>query len=123
MPQDLRKIRFLFLAGAFIAGDLLLKWLTGYSVPCVLHCLTGLKCPGCGVTHMLMDLLVLDWKGAYAANPFLLVTSPFLLFEVICEYLLPHRNRTFQRFNNALLTVYCAALIIFGIFRNLNGCV
>lgn len=120
MQPDVRKTRFLFLAGTAAAADLLLKGLTGYSIPCVFHCLTGLKCPGCGITHMLMNLLLLDWKGAYAANPFLFVTGPFLIFEIIYEFFLSHSNRKFHSVNNILLVIYCTALILFGIIRNFS---
>lgn len=120
MRLDIQKIRFFFLGGAAVAGNLLLKKLTGHSVPCVFYSLTGLKCPGCGITHMMLALLALDWKAAYAANPFLFVTGFFLIFEVIYEFFLPHSNSKFHRTNNVLLSVYCAALIVFGVVRNLS---
>ena len=67
---------------------------------------------------MLEALLTLDFARAYEANPFLLVTLPFLVFEVIYEFFLPHESPAFKRINTVLLCIYCAALIIFGIARN-----
>ncbi|MCR5747437.1 MAG: DUF2752 domain-containing protein [Lachnospiraceae bacterium] len=113
------KIRNLFIAGGVLAAYLLFRQYTGFAIPCVFNTVTGLKCPGCGVTRMLTALMHLDIKGAYAANPFLLVTGPFVFFEILYEFLIPHGNKTFHRINNVLLVIYAIALIIFGIIRNL----
>ena len=51
----------------------------GKPIPCVFHLVTGLKCPGCGITHMLIDLLHFDLRGAYMENPFLFFVLPVLL--------------------------------------------
>lgn len=64
-------------------------------------------------------LVSLDIKSAYEANPFLLITSPFLAFEIIYEVFFSKRNSPFYRFNNILLIVYSAALVLFGILRNI----
>ena len=106
-------------AGCALALYLMLRRMTGFSIPCIFRTVTGFKCPGCGVTHMLECMLKLDMKGAREANPFLFFTSPFLLFEIIYGFLVPHNNSKFHRINNYILIVYCIALIIFGVWRNL----
>lgn len=113
------KLTMFFTAGAALILYLVLRRFTGLSVPCVFHKITGLKCPGCGITRMLDSLIVLDMEGARKANTFIFFTSPFLLFELIYEFLLPHRNKRFRRINNILLIIYCVLLIAFGIIRNL----
>ena len=40
-----------------------------FAVPCMFRTLTGFKCPGCGITHMLVAELQLDFAQAYTANP------------------------------------------------------
>ncbi|OUN07593.1 hypothetical protein B5G43_04480 [Flavonifractor sp. An92] len=52
---------------------------TGLWLPCPFHALTGLECPGCGVTRMCLALLRLDFAAAWAANPGLLLLSPLIL--------------------------------------------
>jgi hypothetical protein len=122
MPADkAKKIRTLAVAAGVLVIYGIFVSATGIAIPCVFHRITGLQCPGCGSTRMLSAMLRLDIKGAYAANPFLLVTSPFLAFEVIYEFILTHDNLHFKRVNNVLLIIYCAALIIFGIVRNLSA--
>ena len=106
-------------AGCALALYLMLRRMTGFSIPCLFRTVTGFKCPGCGVTHMLECMLRLDMKGAREANPFLFFTSPFLLFELIYVFLVPRTNSKFHRINNHILIVYCIALIIFGVWRNL----
>ena len=47
--------------------------LTGWAVPCLFRQVTGLKCPGCGVTSMCLALLRLDFAAAFRWNPGLMV--------------------------------------------------
>ena len=35
---------------------------TGLAIPCLFRKVTGLLCPGCGVTGMCVALLHLDWR-------------------------------------------------------------
>lgn len=45
---------------------------TGLAIPCLFRKVTGLLCPGCGVTGMCVALLHLNWKGAFFCHPVLL---------------------------------------------------
>lgn len=42
---------------------------TGLAIPCLFRKVTGLLCPGCGVTGMCVALLHLDWRGAFSCHP------------------------------------------------------
>ena len=121
MPEGIRKkVITVILAGAALVAYLFFRRFTGLSVPCFFHVITGLKCPGCGVTRMLDALLRLDIKEARDANIFLFYTGPFFAFELLYEFILPHKSRTFDKINNVLLVIYCIALVIFGILRNVD---
>ena len=102
------------------AGILYLIWVrvTGRYLPCVFRTVTGLKCPGCGISHMMTALVRLDFAGAWAENPFLLVTLPFLGAEIIYAFVCRRRGQKMARWNEWLLIIYLAALIMFGILRN-----
>ena len=52
-------------------------------VPCVFNEITGLYCPGCGVTRMLKSMLHLEFYQAFRYNPLLFIFSPFILFMII----------------------------------------
>lgn len=78
------RIKRLLLGGAALLGLGLLYALAnvrlGFYVPCLFRRVTGWKCPGCGVTSLCLALLRLDLPAAWAANPVLLLLSPFIAF-------------------------------------------
>lgn len=69
-PPPRARLHVLLLAAglslALVSGYLLLCTM-GFSLPCPVYALTGLYCPGCGVTRMLLALLRLDFAAAGAA--------------------------------------------------------
>ncbi|MDE7432393.1 MAG: DUF2752 domain-containing protein, partial [Lachnospiraceae bacterium] len=52
---------------------------TGLGLPCIFHYVTGLKCPGCGVSRMCMSLMRFDIFSAYHYNRVLFILSPVLM--------------------------------------------
>ena len=47
---------------------------------CVFHEITGLYCPGCGLTRMIREIFNLNFYQAFRYNPLLFICSPFVLF-------------------------------------------
>lgn len=93
--------------------------MTGTGIPCFFHLITGLKCPGCGISTMLMTLIEGDFQAAFTANPFLLVTLPLLLFELGFSFWLEWNEERQPKWNNILLIIYIVLLVLFGILRNI----
>ena len=94
---------------------------TGLAIPCLFRKVTGLLCPGCGVTGMCVAHLHLDWRGAFSCHPVLFVLLLPLTAVFICGaagYVQNGRFR-FARWQNLILYVSVAALVIFGVVRNL----
>lgn len=93
----------------------------GLSVPCPIHALTGLLCPGCGVTRMCMALLRLDFAAAWDANPVLLLLLPVLaavLARQAARYVKSGRS-SLSRGESALVWGMVAVLLLWGVARNL----
>lgn len=67
-------------AGAAYAG---LIAVLGRGLYCPFWRLTGLLCPGCGVTRMCLALLRLDLAGAWRANAALLLALPVLILLAV----------------------------------------
>jgi|SRR5450631_3077110 Protein of unknown function (DUF2752) len=49
---------------------------------CVFRSLTGMPCPGCGVTHAVLLALALDFRGSLLANPAGLLIAAAICFQL-----------------------------------------
>ena len=111
---------------AGILGFIYIIWLkiTDLGIQCVFYLWTGLKCPGCGITHMCMAVLNGDIEGARRENIFLFYMLPILgLYWATdaMKYIITGRYLD-KRMTNILLWTTVAALLIFGVCRNVIGC-
>ena len=93
---------------------------TGFFLPCPFRILTGLNCPGCGVTRALHQLLHGNFEAAFMLNPLFLIAIPFLLFALIRYSVIVMRGGVPRP--NALPAPYIYAIFFiilsFWIFRN-----
>ncbi len=93
----------------------------GPVISCPFYRLTGLQCPGCGVSRMCLALLHLDFAAAFQANAMLLALLPVGL--VFCAAHAVRFVRTgpcaLTRLEQTAVWIMAALLVIFGIWRNL----
>ena len=101
------------------AAYLLFVKLTGMAVPCIFHLVTGLKCPGCGITTVFCELASFNIKKAFYANAFLFVTFPFIFFEIFYFIYLYIAGKKNPSVNEKILICYLILLLIWGGIRNL----
>ncbi|WP_251666842.1 DUF2752 domain-containing protein [Paenibacillus camelliae] len=87
--------------------------LTGLSIPCPIHAVTGLYCPGCGMTRSLTALLKLDLEAAFRYNSLVYALVPLYL----CYWLL--QRKKLHRTSNAVLIAMVILALGYGIARNL----
>lgn len=97
-------------------------WLIHFhiGIPCVFHKVTGLLCPGCGVTHMFVAMLHLEFKKAYASNSFLFLTQPLIYYMLIKIYVnwLKNRPCKWNKWENCLLIAEIIGAGFFFFWRN-----
>ncbi len=124
MERRRRLNRLLGGAGLLLAAGLAYAlWVraTGLALPCPFRAVTGLLCPGCGVTRLCLALLRGDWAGAWRANPALLPMLPILaaLAVRLSVRYVREGSAVLTRRENALVWVLAALLAAWGILRNL----
>ena len=96
---------------------------TGWAVPCLFRHVTGLKCPGCGVTSMCLALLRLDFAAAFSWNRGLMILAPFLgalLVLLMAQYIRTGSWRP-RRWQGVCLWIMLGYLLAWGVARNMAG--
>ena len=119
-----RKKRLAAAVGLILAAGLgYAAWVraTGLGVPCPFHALTGLYCPGCGITRCLSALLQGSWQAALRSNAAIVALAPLFVWlgwAAARSYLASGSVRLTKRQNVAVYAAI-AVLAAFGVARNL----
>ena len=89
---------------------------------CLFHAMTGLNCPGCGMTRALSALLHGNFLLALKDNSLFVLTLAGLLIWSVRLALLKMRNRPVT-FNvpPKFLWTFLALALVFAVLRNLPG--
>jgi hypothetical protein len=115
-------------AAALLSGlaGLLILWIydpatSGIFPPCPLRYLTGFYCPGCGSLRAIHQLLLGNFREAWALNPLTVLFLPFVMYGLASEASRLLRGRALPHiFLPAVwIRALCAVVVIFGIARNL----
>ena len=92
----------------------------GAGIPCIFNKLTGVKCPGCGMTHAIAALCRGDVEEALEDNilciSVLPVTCLYLFYRAICY--VNGREERFHIWEYALLILLFAVTVGYGVLRN-----
>ena len=93
----------------------------GFFPVCPLHQMTGLNCPGCGMTRGFHALFNGDILDALHYNALLPIFSFIFIYLVISLILTAVRGRglSWKIFNPTVLWIIFGLLLAFGIVRNL----
>lgn len=93
----------------------------GFAIPCVFHLITGLQCPGCGTTRMIASLARLDFRSAWHYNPVVLAMSPMIVYIIVKDTVqwIKYGRTKSSKIENYIECAMVAALVIFGIVRNI----
>lgn len=90
-------------------------------IPCIFHEVTGLYCPGCGVTRMFLSLLKGDIKQAFFYNQLLFISLPFFLILIGNNFIANLQEKTplYKKIPNQIYIFYIILLLLFMIIRNI----
>ncbi len=124
--RGMRPARVLILAAGMACALAGLFWLANYGVGavplrCVLHEVTGLHCPGCGMTRATHAALQGDFPRAFRFNPLGVILLPIALLALVPSVWRwvygkpPLPERRWGRLGTLLAVV----VIAFGVLRNL----
>ena len=95
--------------------------LTEIRIPCIFYEITGLKCPGCGITRMIVSVARLDLASAFKYNPFLFITGPFiLLYLAFLEIKYVLSGSTAMDKWTALVWIELILAIVYCVMRNIS---
>jgi hypothetical protein len=118
-----RVLAAMFLLGA--AGIILLRVFdpatSGVFPPCPVRYLTGLYCPGCGSLRAMHALLHGELGLAWAMNPLMIVTLPFVTYGLLSAALFELRGRGLPQvmLPARWIRAFCVVVILYGVARNL----
>lgn len=93
--------------------------LTGNGIPCFINELTGLYCPGCGISRMLISLAKFEFYQAFRFNPLLFILLPIVGIVVLIQFVYYYKNKKFFKINNAIYITLLVVIVLFGILRNI----
>lgn len=95
---------------------------TRVGIPCLFRKLTELYCPGCGMTHMCMNLLQFKFRDALLSQPVIFCLMPaggMMAIRWGIRYI-KDGTKHFTKGEERLLIVILIALVGFCIFRNIR---
>lgn len=95
---------------------------TGIYIPCIFHELTGYKCPGCGITHLVFALFTLNFKEAFNSNPLVFIYMPFIIaYFVYYDYLYVYqkKDKIICKIPNWIWIILIIITLGYGVIRNM----
>lgn len=101
---------------------LILTLTTPFRIPCPIRTVTGFACPGCGITHMIMDLARFRLSDAVRENLAIAALAPVWAVVLLIRWIKrpPSLSNNGKLFGILTWTTL-VLVILFGILRNLPG--
>ena len=120
-----RLIKIIFLNAFIVIISFIYYFLNKYfniGIPCLFYKITGLKCPGCGITRLIFSLIKLDFRQAFFYNPLVFILLPFIGFYIIYQeylYITKKEDQIIKKIPSYIYYVLIIILIIYAILRNI----
>jgi len=89
----------------------------GFGIKCIFNEITGLYCPGCGITRLIFYILEFDFYKAFRSNclVFIYLIISCLLF---IDYKINNKKCLYYKMNNNIWIFILIVTIVFGVLRN-----
>lgn len=87
-------------------------------IPCVFYEITGLYCPGCGITRLCLSLFEGDIYQAFRYNPIIFIDLP-ILFILFVLNIFFKKNKNIKKITDVIIIFLATITIIFGVIRNI----
>ena len=105
--------------GGILAVYYVFTQITGLRIPCLFYEITGLKCPGCGLTAMCIHLAHFRFVEALHANPLMFFLGPLLVISLGLKiFLAPEWLKNGNKFHDRAAWVLLGIAVCFWVVRN-----
>ena len=102
---------------------LLILILFHINIPCPINLVTGLHCPGCGLTRMLKAICEFNFYQAFRYNMLLFILMPFFSFyflnTIYCIITSQKDKMFYKKIPNIVIYILITVSLLFGILRNI----
>lgn len=92
----------------------------GIGIKCVIHELTGLYCPGCGISRMLFSLIELNFYQAFRYNPLVFSLMLAYIIYIVIRFIKTKDISLSTKVGNKTVYILLIIVILFGIARNIE---
>lgn len=89
---------------------LIFVMITDMGIPCPFRFITHLYCPGCGLTRMIVNLVRLDFYGAFRSNMFIFCAWPVIMGMLFIKK---------QKAQTAVAAVLIILAVAWAVLRNI----
>ena len=96
-----------FIENIFFNGHFLYHLGTGGYLPCPIYKITGIQCPGCGMTRSFISLSRYELYNSFTNNPFGVGLFGYLMIQIS-----PFRKKIMIFFNSLQIAPVLLALIL-----------
>ena len=114
---------FILVSALILIGYALLFKFTGIGIPCPIHEVLHLNCPGCGISRMFIAIFELNFYQAFRYNPLLFISLPFaitLAVDGIKAYVNDRETKIFSKIPMFVWIIILVIVIGYGIIRNIE---
>lgn len=105
---------------AFVLRYVNIKYNIG--LVCISNKISGLYCPGCGMTRAVFSLMELDFYQAFRYNIFSIILLPILVVYGLCSgcgWIFNKNNPVENKIPTIFWIIIIVLLLIYGILRNI----